>query len=129
MIVWTSTIAYEGEDRFDITRGSGGASGHPFAPPEELFRRMILRRAKLQRRAVSYAASAIEAERSAWEDYARQYRSAMMASQKTHHDDWDALLGKSCVTLVCYCTSPARCHRSLLSQILAELGATAEGER
>lgn len=40
----------------------------------------------------------------------------------------DPSLARSRVVLVCYCTDPTRCHRSLLAGILGKLGADVRGE-
>ena len=64
-----------------------------------------------------------------WALYSAAYASEMRESYRTQRATWDALLARESVTLVCYCTDPARCHRTLLAGILAKLGATVVGER
>lgn len=52
----------------------------------------------------------------------------MRSSYRANRAAWDALLQRERVTLCCYCTDPARCHRVVLARILVRLGATYEGE-
>ena len=47
---------------------------------------------------------------------------------KVERAAWDALLARPAVVLVCYCTDPARCHRRVLAELLAKLGAVDLGE-
>lgn len=54
---------------------------------------------------------------------------ARITSYRDHRAAWDALLARDEVTLVCYCTDAAHCHRTVLSGILGKLGATVCGER
>lgn len=130
MRLFSSKISYDGEDRFDITRKSGGERGMPFAPREEMFRdavrRKMARRARLTR--VSQGTH-VEQVRAEWEAYAKDYEQWLLESQKRYPEAWRALLARPEVTIVCYCEVPARCHRSLLAHRLIELGAVYEGER
>jgi uncharacterized protein YeaO (DUF488 family) len=127
--VWTSSIRYDREDRFDITRKTGGARGKPFAPPESSFLDMIsLRKILEQRKLVSV--SATNKVKDAWDNYRESYLAAMRASYKNHRESWDALVKQEEVTLVCYCEVPTRCHRLILaSEILPKIGMTFCGER
>ena len=47
----------------------------------------------------------------------------MRAAYGRNRRPFDQLLARESVTLVCYCPSPERCHRSLLAEILVKLGA------
>lgn len=38
-------------------------------------------------------------------------------------------MGADAMTLVCYCTDAAHCHRTVLAGILGRLGADVRGER
>ncbi len=115
--VYTASIKHRGEDdAFDVSRGSGGEAGAPFAPSQPLLQRYW--RVKREARA----------DRKAWGVYATAYAQEMVASRAKHPDAWAALLARSRVVLCCYCPSGERCHRRLLAEILATLGATDEGE-
>lgn len=130
--VWSAHMSYAGEDRFDITRKSGGAAGAPFAPPEDAFLEAIRRRKALEQRRLvpKSGASATDAVRAAWEAYREAYREAMRRSFLAHKSAWLELLTKPEVTLVCYCAVPTRCHRIVLAaEILPKLGKTYRGER
>lgn len=116
LAVYTARITYAGLDRLDITRKSGEA-GLSFAPSWAILRPMIaLRRAGGD-------------ELAAWPQYVEDYTAEMRASYRDRRAAWDWLLARPEVTLVCYCTDPAHCHRIVLAGILAKLGATVCGER
>lgn len=117
MIVYTSRVTYAGADRFDVTRKTGAKAGHPFAPSWAILRPALeARRAGRETEAT-------------WETYSAAYSEEMRRSYRAHRRAWDDLLARPEVTLVCYCTDPARCHRTLLAAILVKLGATYKGER
>lgn len=114
--IYTARVTYAGPDRLDITRKSAEA-GLPFAPSWAILRPMIaLRRAGGD-------------ELAAWPQYVDDYTAEMRASYRDRRAAWDWLLARPEVTLVCYCTDPAHCHRTVLAGILAKLGATVCGER
>lgn len=128
--IWTAHIHYDGEDRFDITRKSGGSRGEPFVPPEEGFVQAIRLRSALEKRKLSSSAPLVDIVREAWDVYRSGYIAAMRLSYKRRRSEWDALLSLPEVTLVCYCRVPTRCHRIILaSEILAKLGGSYGGER
>lgn len=102
--VFTSTIDYPGIHRLDVTRRSGM---HAFAPSPGLIR----------------AASRKIGGNMTWEQYVQAYTAEMRASFKANRADWDALLARKHVVLVCYCQEPRRCHRSILAGILGKCGA------
>lgn len=112
--VWTARVSSRDPDRFDITRGSGGAQGDPFAPSWA-----ILRPAKRM---------LAEDTAAGWAWYEPRYMAEMRTSYATNPADWATLLRRSRVVLVCYCTDSARCHRTLLAGILGKLGADVRGE-
>jgi hypothetical protein len=116
--VYTARVTYAGPDRLDVTK-SAGPDGLPFAPSGRILWPLIAAR-KL------HGAAAVEA---AWPSYVEKYTAEMRASYREQRLAWDALLARAEVTLVCYCTDPAHCHRKLLAEILGKLGATYEGER
>lgn len=53
----------------------------------------------------------------------------MRASYRGNYPAWAWLLSQDERTLVCYCTDPNHCHRTLLAGILGKLGAEVKGER
>lgn len=115
--VYTARVSYSGPDRLDITRQSAGPDGLPFAPSWQILRPMIaLRRA---------GGDAL----AAWPKYVEDYTAEMRTSYRERRAAWDVLLARTGVTLVCYCVDAAHCHRTLLAEILAKLGARLCGER
>jgi hypothetical protein len=117
LTVYTARVSYGGQDRFDVTVGSGGTSGKPFAPTWAILRPYL---AKRDRGEITDAD---------WVGYVEAYRDLMRRSYVERRDAWDALLARPEVTLVCFCTDPKRCHRSILAEILVRLGANHAGER
>ena len=62
-----------------------------------------------------------------WRRFTTRYRKEMSESGPRHLIDTLAALSKSTSFSVgCYCEDPARCHRSLLAELLAEAGAAVE---
>jgi uncharacterized protein YeaO (DUF488 family) len=111
--VHTARITYAGPDRLDVTRKSGDPT---FAPSWAILRPMLaLRRAGGD-------------ELAAWPRYVTDYTAEMRASYRSQRAAWHALLARDEVTLVCYCTDPVHCHRTVLAEILGKLGATVRGE-
>lgn len=70
-----------------------------------------------------------EVESSAdWEAFARKYRAEMSAPEKRRLLDLLAVLSSDTdFSIGCYCEDEARCHRSLLRELLAEHGALLDG--
>lgn len=117
--VYTARISYRGTDRLDVTRKSAGPDGLPFAPSWDILRPMIaLRRGADQ-----------DAELRAWPQYVVAYTAEMRSSYQRNRPTWDVLLARTEVTLVCYCSDPEHCHRTVLAGILGKLGAEVHGER
>lgn len=116
LLVHTARVTYSGPDRLDITRKSGDPT---FAPSWSILRPMLALRREQGPVAVAYV----------WPQYAADYTTEMRASYREHRAAWDALLARDEVTLVCYCTDPMHCHRTVLAEILGKLGATMRGER
>lgn len=147
--VHTARVSYAGADRLDVTRKSAGPDGIAFAPSWAILNPALdaLRCAEALRAAskcgplegadpVRYAESAEEMLRvsvvvreATWALYSAAYLAEMRESYRASRPAWDALRARAEVTLCCYCVDPARCHRTLLAQILAKLGAVNEGER
>jgi uncharacterized protein YeaO (DUF488 family) len=59
-----------------------------------------------------------------WRRYARSYRKEMSAPGPRHLiATLAALSARTDFSIGCYCEDPARCHRSLLADLLSEAGA------
>lgn len=143
--VRTAQLRYRGDDRFDITRKSGGKDGHPFAPSWSILGPALKVRQEGQR-AIEFAKNAeplhpLHAERvrgaerkaarleqEAWDAYVPAYLAEMRQSKIHNFNAWRDLLARERVCLVCYCRTRTRCHRGLLAQMLVELGAVDDGE-
>jgi uncharacterized protein YeaO (DUF488 family) len=64
---------------------------------------------------------------SGWPRFARRYRREMKAPEKGRLLDLLAALShQTHIAIGCYCVDEARCHRSLLRQLLVEHGAVIE---
>jgi hypothetical protein len=145
-IVRTAPFRYRGSDRLDITRKSAGPDGIAFAPTWEILRVVLDARrsgdAKAYEATREWYAQSYTAEMrvsfgavpgSKWWDSmssAEQHdiRFAMQRGVVPNPPAWAALLARREVTLVCYCPTPDRCHRTLLARILERLGARYLGE-
>lgn len=114
--VWTARLHYRGSDRLDITRNGRDPVGHVFAPSERLVELV---------KETSYKADSYKS----WKTYEREYSIEMGTSYLSYRKVWESVLSRDLVTLVCYCSSPTRCHRSLLAKLLEEQGAVYLGER
>ena len=103
--VYTAQFSYKGANRLDVTvKGKS-----PFAPTWKMV--------------MDYKNKIITAE-----EYTKMYNDLMNKSYKNNRVEWDDLLARESVTLVCYCPSYKFCHRLLLAKRLVELGATYKGE-
>jgi hypothetical protein len=135
LVIATSRIAYRGEDRLDITRGSGRGLGLLFAPSSLILGPALAARrgaAELRKRfagglfAAEHERACAEADRieaGAWETYVGAYLS------ECERMPWRALTGLGRVVGVCYCADPAQCHRRLWAEYAAkELRAEYVGE-
>ncbi|HWK74348.1 MAG TPA: DUF488 family protein [Povalibacter sp.] len=72
-------------------------------------------------------ALAAENERE-WKAFARHYRTQMKQPEAAHLlDTLAALSHQTNFSVGCYCEDPARCHRSVLQELLAEHGAKIAG--
>jgi uncharacterized protein YeaO (DUF488 family) len=68
-------------------------------------------------------AKSAESERD-WQSFAKRYRREMAAPERSRLLDLLAALSKDADFAVgCYCADEARCHRSVLRELLAERGA------
>ena len=60
-----------------------------------------------------------------WARFGRRYRSEMAAPEAKHALALLAALSRTThFSVGCYCEDPARCHRSILAELLREHGAT-----
>lgn len=114
LVVWTARISTRDPDALNVTRKSGSAI---FAPSWRIVAPALERRQ-----------AGREATDEEWKEYAQAYFLEMQASRRKNVEVWKALLARERVVLTCYCTNPARCHRTLLGRFLTKLGATFEGE-
>jgi hypothetical protein len=147
LIVHTARISSRDPDRFDVTRKSGGEAGAPFAPSWAILRPALDARNMANRRremaeemrkrtmdpeslanANRLDLAAADDERRAWTAYVPAFTAEMRESYRRHPETWRRLLTRDRVVLVCYCTDPERCHRTLLAGILGKLGADVRGE-
>lgn len=112
--VWSARLSTRDKDALNITRKSGSKV---FAPSWGTLRPILeLNQAKL------------EVPERDWKIYAKAYLEEMSRSYRVNRKDWIALLERERVVLTCYCTNPARCHRTILGKILNRLGAVYYGE-
>lgn len=151
--IYTARVGYVGLDALDISRKSSRGVGTAFAPSWDILRPALDARAAFEgaRDAVAHAEKLVgEGElspgcasvewfalevaerewRDAWARYVEDFTAEMRRSYVRLRDDWNALLVCPLVTLCCYCTDPAHCHRTLLARdIFPKLGCTYGGER
>jgi uncharacterized protein YeaO (DUF488 family) len=60
-----------------------------------------------------------------WKRYAQRYRKEMREAQARHLIElFAALSHQTSFSVGCYCENAARCHRSLLRELLADAGAS-----
>jgi uncharacterized protein YeaO (DUF488 family) len=65
-----------------------------------------------------------------WRRYARRYRSEMKAPLARHLIELLAALShRTNLAIGCYCADAARCHRTLLRELLAQAGANLTDDR
>lgn len=114
--VYTARIGYRGRDAFDVTRKTGPGYALAFAPSWKILGPMLRARRE-------------GTELAAWPGYVESYTAEMRASYRGNTLPWRWLLEQPEITLLCYCTDPAHCHRTLLAGILGKLGAEVRGER
>lgn len=67
--------------------------------------------------------------RELWDQYVRDYTLQMRVSYRTYRPAWQLLLSWKRAVLLCMCTDPDHCHRTVLGrEILPRLGARFGGE-
>jgi hypothetical protein len=108
--VWTSQFRYSGEDRIDITVKSAKYPWNVFAPTWK----MVMEYKRTGDR----------------QTYIDQYDSIVMKAFIAHEQELVTLTNSDrTITLVCFCRAGEFCHRVLLAQHFASIGATYYGER
>lgn len=129
LLVRTSRVSYSGLDRLDITHKSARGIGRAFAPSWRILEPALRARRNADGlRGAGKDAAAERLEGAAWERYSEAYRAEMRQSYEAQRPAWTTLLARPSATLVCYCTDPKRCHRTLLAGYLERLGAKVVGE-
>lgn len=132
---------YTGPSGFDITRGSGGPAGSPFAPSEGLLNEarrlgqieaaeLGLLRATLEiqkekgHTALVESTSQViaEVEQKAFNWYEPRFVEEMRASWRTNRPAWDAVLARNHFVALCYCTGRDACHRGIFARLLVKAG-------
>lgn len=130
--VYTARLGYRGDDWLDVSlqgnmsrKGPTTTGSEPqrrglgilFAPsPELLYPYLSKRRWGRETEGT-------------WREYRAKYTAEMRASFRRYRAAWNVVLELPQVTLLCFCRDPSRCHRTVLGEILAKLGATFNGER
>lgn len=104
--VFTAQFRYGGADRFDITSKTKTA----WSPPWWLVQ--------------AYQDGNIDEKL-----YTEKYNAFLEQSLEIRKAEWDELLQRDEVTLVCYCRANKFCHRLLAARALEKLGARYYGER
>jgi uncharacterized protein YeaO (DUF488 family) len=139
LVVRTARVSHKSDDVLDVTRKSG-KDGLFLAPSWELLGPMLrVRKAMNDARIAKIKSPSDSAQRlladttlafsEAWDAYIQGYLQEMRASYRQRAADWKKLLERESVTLVCYCTDPFHCHRTLLAtRVLPALGALYAGE-
>jgi uncharacterized protein YeaO (DUF488 family) len=65
-----------------------------------------------------------------WANFVKKYRAELATPESSHAIELLAALSRQCnFSVGCYCENEARCHRSVLRELLAERGAKLEGGR
>lgn len=147
LVAYTARIgAYRGADALDVTAKSGAGDGLAFAPAWPILSPVLAARRRVKALAAELAAAehpeeahaaalaleAAEADAEAlWEPYVEAFTAQMRESHgRPRSLPWRRLLALDRVVLLCYCTDPQRCHRTILARdILPRCGAIYGGER
>lgn len=109
--------AYAGKDALDIARSSA-KQGVIWAPSWKILSPVLKLRKDQQLSEFT------------WQQYVEDFTEEMRTSYRQHRLIWEGLLSRSELTLLCYCTNPKQCHRTIVARdILPAFGATYGGER
>ena len=133
MVLWTARYHVRDVDRLDITRmgcdrlvrAGKPAPGEFLAPSWEILKPALEWRRAFEARC---ARQGLDEEAEFFRVYTARYRAEMVVSYRTRRAEWDALLARERVTIVCFCPDPAYCHRSLAAGFLAKCGVDYRGE-
>lgn len=118
------------DDELNVSRATGAGDGLAFAPSWDLLRPVLEHRSLLRTHLAASQPLLVSLEHAAWRLYERAFHAEMRESYRRQRIAWDRLLARTSVTLLCFCTDPAHCHRTLLARdILPKLGAVFAGER
>lgn len=128
---------YDEPDLLDITRGTGGPRGSPFAPTWKILRPALAKNRQggavaeegwrwysprfLAEMRVSHGGLPVDR-------YGEHERLAVENGVAPCPEAWANLLAMERVVIACHCRGRARCHRGLLAAILVRLGAADLGE-
>ena len=109
--VYTAQLGtYQGPDALDVTIKSSTGLGRVFAPTRwDMV--MGVKRGRVNQEA-----------------YQQWYLDVLRDSYRRHRQEWDTLLSRRRVVLLCYCPPGAFCHRLILADVLGKLGAELRGE-
>lgn len=146
LLVYTARYSWRDPDRLDITRGGNDRErrrrvherkadpskvGLFLAPSEALlwpFKRELTGIEEERVRGKLTDGDAENERTLLFDTYAAAYRLEMRESYTARRPEWDALLARRRVVLVCFCTSWKRCHRALAARFLRACGALNCGE-
>jgi len=139
LVVCTARYTTKDPDRLDVTRLGAiryqkkhgkVAPGEFLAPSNDLLWPHKRARAEVDRLLASNLITLEEAQQrfdALWSSYQERFRGEMRRSYLDRRAEWNALLARPRVTLVCFCRWE-QCHRYLLAGFLVKLGAAAGGE-
>ena len=121
---------------FDITRGTGGPDGAPFAPSHGILDPALAERKRAQKMRARDPHKADRVELAAWSIYCAAFVVEMHHSQAELTDAWSRLLAGPPRALGCYCgwwtmgtgATVLHCHRVLVAECLVGMGAAYGGE-
>lgn len=135
LVVRTARIGYVGGDALDVTRKSARGDALAFAPSWSILRPALDARTRAAEASKLWWSNLAESDEgpailaASWAAYVPAYLAEMRASYRANRGAWEALLARPSVVLLCYCTDPEHCHRTLLARlILPKLCATYAGE-
>jgi len=107
LTIHTAPFDYAGDDRLDVSFGSGS---FVFAPPRPLL--FDYRMGRLNR-----------------EQFQEEYEAFLRGSFAQHMYSWDCLLESAAIVLVCSCNGGEdTCHRFVLIDFLKQFGAVYRGD-
>lgn len=133
--VFTARYSTRDPDRLDITRmgcdrarkANKPAPGEFLAPSWEILKPALAWRRAFEERCKEQN---LDENTEYFRIYRERYREEMLTSWRRRRSEWEALLARERVVLVCFCPVAAYCHRTIAAGFLASprLGAVHEGE-